>query len=72
MVGVDRRRAPLPSTQRRARNWQTLDRLQPRRRFEAVARDPRFYAFRAQSDPDRLLAALEAIIIKKVLGDKGS
>jgi hypothetical protein len=30
------------------------------------------YVFRAQSDPDRLLAALEAIIIKKVLGDKGS
>ena len=30
------------------------------------------YSFRAQSDPDRLLAALEAIIIDKVLGDKGS
>lgn len=30
------------------------------------------YVFRAQSDPDRLLAALEAIIIKKVLGDKGA
>ena len=30
------------------------------------------YVFRAQSDPDRLLAAIEAIIIKKVLGDKGS
>ena len=30
------------------------------------------YVFRAQSDPDRLLAALENIIIKKVLEDKGS
>ena len=30
------------------------------------------YCFRAQSDPDRLLAALESIIIKKVLGDKAS
>ena len=28
------------------------------------------YAFRAQSDPDRLLAALEAIIIKRVLENK--
>ncbi|MGO9361237.1 MAG: hypothetical protein ACLP1D_26770 [Xanthobacteraceae bacterium] len=30
------------------------------------------YVFRAQSDPDRLLAALESIIIEKVLGAKGS
>ena len=30
------------------------------------------YVFRAQSDPDRLLAALESIIIGKVLGGKGS